>query len=447
MHDAYAFVQWFRNAAPYINAFRGRTFVLAFGGECVADKEFSHLIHDIALLNSLGIKLVLVHGARPQIEQSLSQHHVTPLIHNGIRITNGAALPCVKQAVGAVRMEIEALLTMGVANSPMAGARLRVASGNFITAKPMGVHEGIDHCHTGEVRRVDNEAIQQLLDQGWIVLLSPMGYSPTGEVFNLLAEDVAVSTSRALKADKLIYLTESSELTDEQGTLIRELKPAEAQRLIQYNSTLTHEAKRYLHDAATLCQEGLHRAHLIPRHIDGALLQELFTRDGIGTLISNDLFEGTRQAKIEDVGGIIELLEPLEQQGILVRRSRERLEQEISQFTVVERDGTIIGCAALYPYPEHHIGELACVAVHPAYRNSGRGDALVSAIKQQAKQQDLQALFTLTTRTAHWFIERGFAETDISKLPLEKQQLYNYQRKSKIFSLSLREFKGNLVTA
>jgi len=437
VHDPYAFVQWFRNAAPYINAFRGRTFVLAFGGECVADEEFAHLIHDIALLNSLGVKLILVHGARPQIEQTLSQHHITPQIHNGIRITDSSTLPYVKQSVGAVRMEIEALLTMGIANSPMAGAQLRVASGNFITAKPTGVREGIDHCHTGEVRRVDHEAIQQLLDQGWIVLLSPIGYSPTGEVFNLLAEDVAVSTCRALKADKLIYLTESSELVDEQGKLIKELKPTEAQQLIRYNDSLTDETKRYLYDAATLCQNGLHRAHLIPRHVDGALIQELFTRDGIGTLISNDSFEGTRQAKIEDVGGIIELLEPLEQQGILVRRSREHLEQEISQFTVVERDGTIIGCAALYPYPEHHIAELACVAVHPDYRNSGRGDTLVDYITQQAKQRGLKTLFVLTTHTAHWFIERGFAETDIGQLPLEKQELYNYQRKSKIFSRPL----------
>jgi len=432
--DAYAFVHWFRNAAPYINAFRGRTFVLTFGGECVADAEFAYLIHDIALLNSLGVKLVLVHGARPQIDQTLAQQGVTTRSHHNVRITDSVALPGVKQAVGAVRMEIEALLTMGIANSPMAGAQLRVASGNFVTAQPMGVHDGIDHCHTGVVRRVDGEAIHQLLNQGWIVLLSPMGYSPTGEAFNLLAEDVTVSTCRALKADKLIYLSENSEVVDKQGKLIRELAPNEAQHLIQYNASLTDKTKRHLNDAATLCQEGIRRVHLIPRHVDGALLQELFSRDGIGTLITNDRFEGTRQANIEDVGGILELLAPLEQQGTLVRRSRERLEQEIERFTVVERDGTIIGCAALYPYPEHGIAELACVAIRPDYRNSGRGDALTRYIEQQAKQLGMRELFVLTTHTAHWFIEQGFAEADISKLPLKKQGLYNYQRKSKIFN-------------
>lgn len=439
MLDAYAFVHWFRNAAPYINAFRGRTFVLTFGGECVADEEFACLIHDIALLNSLGVKLVLVHGARPQIEQVLAQQGITTHTHQNVRITDTAALPGVKQAVGAVRMEIEALLTMGVTNSPMAGARLRVASGNFVTAQPMGIHDGVDHCHTGEVRRVDGEAIHQLLTQGYIVLLSPMGYSPTGEAFNLLAEDVAISTCRSLKADKLIYLTESSELVDENNQRIRELTPSQAQQLIQYNAALTDKSKRYLQDAAALCQEGLHRAHLIPRHVDGALLQELFTRDGIGTLISSDRFEGTRQASIDDVGGILELLAPLEQQGTLVRRSRERLEQEIERFTVVERDGAIIGCAALYPYTEHSMAELACVAIHPDYRGSSRGEALTSYIEQQAKQLGMQTIFVLTTRTAHWFIERGYTEADISKLPLQKQGLYNYQRKSKIFSKPLAD--------
>ncbi len=438
MYDTYAFVEWFRNAAPYINAFRGRTFVLAFGGECVADEEFAHLIHDIALLNSLGVKLVLVHGARPQIEQALAEHGIKAQTHNHIRITDNAALPRVKQAVGAVRMEIEALLTMGVANSPMAGAELRIASGNFVTAKPMGVRDGIDHCHTGEVRRIDEQAIKQLLDKGWIVLLSPIGYSPTGEVFNLLAEDVAVSAAQALKADKLIYLSEESKLLDEQGEPLKELCVSQISAVLQHNPQLSHESRRFLEDAAQLCQHGLHRAHMVPRHVDGALLQELFTRDGIGTLISQDRFEGTRQARIEDVGGILELLEPLEQQGILVRRSRELLEQEIDYFTIVERDGAIIGCAALYPYPKHKMAELACVAVHGDYRDTGRGDALVSYIEQQAKQQGMEELFVLTTRTAHWFVERGFAEADLNKLPLEKQQLYNFQRKSKIFSKALK---------
>jgi len=435
--DSSAFVQWFRNAAPYINTFRGRTFVVAFGGECVADAEFAHLIDDIVLLNSLGVKLVLVHGARPQIEQHLADRGLQTRVHNGIRVTDEAALDAVKHAVGAVRVEIEARLSMGISRVAPTPSRLRVASGNFVTAQPMGILDGVDFCHTGEVRGVDGEGINRLLDQGYVVLLSPLGYSPTGEVFNLLAEDVAANTARVLAVEKLIYLTESSELADEQGVRIRELTPTQASQLLQYNRSLTEETQRYLKDAIELCRGPVHRAHLVPRHVDGALLQELFTRDGIGTLICRDRFEGTRQATIEEVGGILELLAPLEQAGVLVRGSRELLEMEIERFAVVERDGAIIGCAALYPYPDHDMAELACVAVHPDYRNSGRGDALVGYLEQKAKQLGLQQLFVLTTRTAHWFVEREFVEADIAKLPVQKQGLYNYQRRSKIFIKSL----------
>ncbi|MEW5755193.1 MAG: amino-acid N-acetyltransferase [Pseudomonadota bacterium] len=437
MSETYEFVQWFRNSAPYINAFRGRTFVLAFGGECVLEASFANLIHDIALLHSLGVRLVLVHGARPQIDQQLKLHGIESQYHKGLRITDATALSCVKHAVGAVRVEIEALLTMGLSNSPMAGARLRVASGNFVTAKPMGVYDGIDYCHTGEVRRVDANGINTLLDQGSIVLLSPLGYSPTGEVFNLRAEDVAVGTAKALKAAKLIYLTDHSELLDPSGRLVHEMIVSEAERYLQSASGLSEATQRNLRDAIGLCRNGVERIHFVPRQVDGAVLQELFTRDGIGTLISANRFEGTRAAQIEDVGGILELIAPFERDGTMVRRSRELLEMEIDRFTVVERDGMIIGCAALYPYAQTEFAELACLAIHPDYRGAGRGDALLDYIEQQAVYQGIRRLFVLTTRTAHWFIERGFTESELAALPVEKQKLYNYQRKSKIFIKTL----------
>ncbi|OGT22564.1 MAG: amino-acid N-acetyltransferase, partial [Gammaproteobacteria bacterium RBG_16_57_12] len=343
------FVQWFRNAAPYINAFRGRTFVITFSGEAVADTQFPHLIHDIALLNSLGVRLVLVHGARPQIEQRLTERQAVTQVIDGIRITDAAALGCVKEAVGALRVEIESLLSMGLANSPMAGARLRVTCGNFVTARPVGIRNGIDYQHTGEVRRIDGDGIRQPLDNGAIVLLSPLGYSPTGETFNLLAEDVATATASALGADKLLYLVEN---LDTANGLPRELTLSQARELLDSHAALAEDQRLALRGAVQVCGQNVHRAHLIPRQVEGALLQELFTRDGIGTLISADLFEGTRPATIDDVGGILELIAPLEQAGILVRRSRERLETEIGRFVVVERDGMIIACAALYPFTE-----------------------------------------------------------------------------------------------
>ncbi len=427
------FVRWFRDFSPYINAFRGRTFVIAFGGEVIAEEQFATLVHDIALLNSLGVRLVLVNGARPQIEERLQERGVEMHYVNGLRITDEAALTCVKEAAGAVRVEIEALLSMGLATSPMAGAQIRVASGNFVTAQPLGIRDGVDYLHTGEVRRIDGEAIQRQLNEKAIVLLSPLGYSPTGEVFNLSAEDVATAAAIELEADKLIYLVDGAGLQLDDGTLVRELSLGDAETFLEEHGQLPEALGKALYSALYACDKGVSRAHLINRHQDGSLLMELFTRDGVGTLISADVYEGMGQADIEDVGGILELLAPLENDGVLVRRSRERLETEIDHFTVVERDGMIIACAALYPFAEEGLGELACMAVRDEYRNEGRGDSLLDYIEKQARELGISRLFVLTTRTAHWFQERGFEPASLKELPLERQRLYNYQRRSKVF--------------
>lgn len=427
-----AFVNWFRHSSPYINAHRARTFVIAFGGEAVADAKFAHFIHDVALLNALGVRVVLVHGARPQIEARLRERGIKMRYAGGLRVTDAAALACVKEAAGSVRVEIEALLSMGLANSPMAGARIRVASGNFVTARPLGVRGGVDYEHTGEVRRVDVEGIRQALDDGAVVLVSPLGYSPSGEVFNLSAEDVATAVAAELRADKLLYMVEGAGVLDAKQRLMRQLRPHQAQKMLTAKSTLAADVKRLLIGAVQACSKGVRRVHLISRHTDGALLLELFTRDGIGTLISADVYEDTRAAAIDDVGGILELISPLEKAGVLVRRSRERLETEIDHFTVMERDGAIIACAALYSYPKEHVAELACLVVHPDYQDAGRGEALLEHMERRAQQQKVKQLFVLTTHAAHWFVERGFKAADIKALPVARQRLYNYQRNSKV---------------
>jgi len=431
-HHNRQFVEWFRHSTPYINAFRKRAFVVAFDGDAVADPRFSNLIHDFALLNSLGIQLVLVHGARPQIERRLRECSAEIKYVNGLRITDDKALACVKEAVGSVRMDIEALLSMGLANSPMAGARIRVASGNFVNARPIGIKDGVDYCHTGEVRRIDVPGIEQQLKDGDIVLLSPTGYSPTGEIFNLYAEDVATAAAIQLQADKLILLTEDIVPAE----LIRQITLKEAESVLSSQS-LPDTLARHLTSTIKACRHGVIRAHLIERGIDGGLLLELFTRDGVGTLITDDLYDAIRDATINDVGGILELIEPLEHEGVLVRRSRERLETEIDHFMVVERDGLIIGCAALYPDPEHKMGELACLAIHPDYRQQQWGDIMLEYIEVKAKSAEIDRLFVLTTATSHWFLERGFMSAELDDLSVQKKSLYNYQRKSKVFIKSL----------
>lgn len=432
------FVRSFRNSSGYINAFRGRTFVIAFGGEMLTDEQFAPLVHDIALLNSLGIKLVLVHGARPQIEYRLKERNFASEYSEDIRITDDNALTCVKEASSSVRADIEALLSMGISNSPGSNVRISVVSGNFVTAQPYGVRNGVDYMHTGEVRKIDHNAINNALDKNSIVLLSPIGYSSTGEIFNLSVEDVATQAAIELKASKLIYLVGAKGVTNKRGTLIRELTLDEAKDLLEVNTKLKAPVQRCLSSAIKACQNDIERTHVINRDIEGALLLELFTRDGCGTLITSESFEDIRPASIDDLAGLIELITPLENEDILVRRSREKLEMEIEHFTVVERDGMIIACAALYPYLQDKVAELACLAVHPDYQDHGRGDLLLKYIERQTKQLGIKQLFVLTTRTAHWFRERGFAASDIKKLPVKCKSLYNYQRNSKMFAKTIQ---------
>ena len=433
-------VEGFRHSVPYINTHRGKTFVIMLGGEAIEHENFSSIVNDIGLLHSLGIRLVVVYGARPQIDANLAAHHHEPLYHKHIRVTAAKTLDLVKQAAGTLQLDITARLSMSLNNTPLQGAHINVVSGNFIIAQPLGVDDGVDYCHSGRIRRIDEDAIHRQLDSGAIVLMGPVAVSVTGESFNLTSEEIATQLAIKLKAEKMIGFCSSQGVTNDDGDIVSELFPNEAQARVEaqeekgdYNSGTV----RFLRGAVKACRSGVRRCHLISYQEDGALLQELFSRDGIGTQIVMESAEQIRRATINDIGGILELIRPLEQQGILVRRSREQLEMEIDKFTIIQRDNTTIACAALYPFPEEKIGEMACVAVHPDYRSSSRGEVLLERITAQAKQSGLSKLFVLTTRSIHWFQERGFTPVDIDLLPESKKQLYNYQRKSKVLMADL----------
>ncbi|EFZ9213683.1 amino-acid N-acetyltransferase [Shigella flexneri] len=433
-------VEGFRHSVPYINTHRGKTFVIMLGGEAIEHENFSSIVNDIGLLHSLCIRLVVVYGARPQIDANLAAHHHEPLYHKNIRVTDAKTLELVKQAAGTLQLDITARLSMSLNNTPLQGAHINVVSGNFIIAQPLGVDDGVDYCHSGRIRRIDEDALHRQLESGAIVLMGPVAVSVTGESFNLTSEEIATQLAIKLKAEKMIGFCSSQGVTNDDGDIVSELFPNEAQARVEaqeekgdYNSGTV----RFLRGAVKACRSGVRRCHLISYQEDGALLQELFSRDGIGTQIVMESAEQIRRATINDIGGILELIRPLEQQGILVRRSREQLEMEIDKFTIIQRDNTTIACAALYPFPEEKIGEMACVAVHPDYRSSSRGEVLLERIAAQAKQSGLSKLFVLTTRSLHWFQERGFTPVDIDLLPESKKQLYNYQRKSKVLMADL----------
>ena len=433
-------VDGFRHSAPYVNAHRGKTFVVMLGGEALAQNQFRAILNDVALLHSLGIKVVLVYGARPQIDAALAANGIAPAYHDGVRITDEDSLKVIKQVAGALQFDITARLSMSLSNTPMQGAQINLVSGNFVIAQPLGVDNGVDFCLSGKVRRIDVQGLKRQLDNHCIVLMGPIAASVTGESFNLTAEEIATQVAIKLKADKMIGFSSQNGILDRNGDVIAELMPNDAQNIMNKlaeQGSACVGTMAFLKASIDACRNGVPRCHLVSYLEDGALLQELFSREGIGTQIVTESAERLRCASIADIGGVLNLIRPLEEQGILVRRSREQLEIEIEQFMLIERDGLVIGCAALYPFEEDNAGEFACLVVHPDYRDADRGSLLLKNIINQARNRGYSRLFALTTRIIHCFLENGFVIEDVEALPQKKKQLYNYQRRSKILALDL----------
>jgi amino-acid N-acetyltransferase len=427
MTDTAHHIAWFRHTGPYIKAHRGRTFVIYLGNGVLESAGHATLIHDLALLHSLGIKLVLVHATREAIDAALPTDQQAQF-HDGIRITDDLTLSLAIETAARQRVQLEQQLSMGLPNTPLTGARLRILGGNVVTAKPIGVLDGVDYLHSGTVRRVDAEGVRGILDQDAIALLSPLGYSPAGEIFSVSASEVAEKVAVAIGADKLIFLDRQLGLHATGGELIRQCTIDSA-----WNLELGDVEQQRLRDSACRsCANGVARSHLLSYAREGALLEELFTHDGSGTLIAQNPYEQARSADINDIASIVELIRPLEDSGALVKRSRERLEEEIGYFSILQRDGRVLACAALYPYEAESVGEIACVATHPDYRGTGRARQLLDELIAEAKALSLTHVFVLTTQSTHWFLEQGFEAASLDDLPVEKQQLYNWQRNAAV---------------
>ena len=437
----FTFVPWFRSVAPYIHKFRNQTFVVGVPGEAIAAGKLPNLAQDLALIQSMGVRIVLVHGFRPQVNEQLAAKGQQPRYHQGIRITDSAALDSAQEAAGQLRYEIEAAFSQGLPNTPMAGATVRVISGNFITARPVGIIDGVDYMHSGLVRKVDVQGIARTLDMGALVLLSPFGFSPTGEAFNLGMEEVATSVAIALKADKLLFVAEQpgirlrpNEPAGDDNPIDTELPLALAERILAESprALVPTDTAFYLQHCVKACKAGVERSHIVPFAVDGALLLEVYVHDGIGTMVVDEKLEELREATADDVGGILQLIEPFEKDGTLVKRDRTEIERDIGHYTIVEHDGVIFACAALYPYPEAGTGEMAAVTVSPQVQGQGDGEKLLKRIEQRARIMGLKSIFVLTTRTMHWFIKRGFVQVDPDWLPEARKKKYNWDRKSMV---------------
>jgi amino-acid N-acetyltransferase len=434
----FTFVPWFRSVAPYIHKHRGNTLVVGIAGEAIAAGKLQNIAQDLALIQSMGVKIVLVHGFRPQVNEQLRLKGHEAKYSHGVRITDEVALDCAQEAAGQLRYEIEAAFSQGLPNTPMAGATVRMISGNFITARPVGLIDGVDFLHSGLVRKVDTDGIQRSLDMGAMVLLSPFGFSPTGEAFNLTMEDVATSIAVALPAHKLVFLAEIPgirvDANDPDSEIDTELPLADATRLLASlpKPERPTDTAFYLQHCIRACEGGVERSHIVPFAVDGSLLLEIYTHDGIGTMVVDEKLESVREASIDDVAGIVALIEPYEKDGTLVKRDRNEIERDAGLYTIIEHDGVIFGCAALYPYPEERTGEMAALTVSAQSQSQGDGERLLKRIEARARAQGLQSIFVLTTRTMHWFIKRGFVQVNADWLPEARKRKYNWDRRSQV---------------
>ena len=462
-----SFGSLFRQCAPYIAMHRGSIMVIHLGGHVIQNKPiFDAIMDDISILHLLGVQLVLIAGVRNQMDERLIASGHNPIYHQGMRITSDEGLRVLKEISGFVRYEIESSLARGFRGRP-GQSGINVVSGNFFySAKPLGVRNGVDYKFTGEVRRVEVENLKQRLQGGDLVMLTSLGYSPSGEVFNVPSESLAADVAAKLQASKVIYLTEGESLIDNRsGKNIQSFRLTQAmafleQSGIQKNSYnfLDSEANNEMKNEETAIIQGtssngntssgflqqlarcvhallggVKRAHLISP-VSGGLLKELFTRDGAGILVSRDVYEGIRQAQAKDVRAVQEIITPLEEEGILVPRSRDQLEKDMQDCFLVTREDTVLACGMLKRYSETH-AEVCCLAVHPRYRKEGRGETLLAYLERRALLMGITDLFVLSTRTMQWFEERGFVLSDPELLPSTRN--YNKSRGSKVYTKKL----------
>lgn len=420
-------IETFRSAAPYIYAHQGNVFVITIPNSMLNSEQLPALVQDLALMQTLGIKLVLVYATG----LFATKRHKRPVIDDRKLIR-------LQHKVGELQSRLESLFSTGLVNTPMAGMKLTTISGNFVHAKPTGVVNGVDLQYHGEVRRVDTKSILKQLDNGNIVLLSSIGYSPSGDCFYLDEHDVATTVAASIPSEKLIFLMNDKTLQNSRKQRIKFLTLKSAQSLLTRRKTLSNSAKQYIEFAINACLNRVQRVHLLSTDVPGALLQELYSHDGAGTLITAEQYDDIRPATIEDVGGILSLINPLEEQQVLVERTREQIELEIHNYDVIEHDGFVIACGALHPMKDKHIGEIACLAVHADYQKEGLGNRLLKHLEQKAWTQNLTSVFVLTTKALHWFREHGYRKSSIQELPISKQRTYNYQRNSRVYLKSCK---------
>ncbi len=421
-----------RGILQYIPQFREKTFILAVDGAIVTDENFATLLLDVAVLRSLSIRVVLIHGAAAQVKSLAAEQNVAPSNLDGTGITDAATLKLALTAANRLTHEILEGLS---AND------LRAASTNAIIAHPMGIIQGVDHLFTGKVERVDTELLQALLAQGVVPVIPPLGFDGDGKTYRVNSDGVAVAVAEALKATKVIYITSNDGLIHN-GQLIRQLIVSELQLLLQTQTDgFTPEILSKAQHAMAACKAGIPRVHIINGKVDEGLLAEVFSNEGIGTLIYANEYQQIRLAKKKDIRAIQLLTKQGVEASELVKRTRAMIEKNLADYYLFEIDKNPVACVALHIYPEQKKGELACLYVNPSHENQGIGRKLIQFVENKAREIGLTEIITLSTQAFTYFQSKGgFAEGTPDDLPPSRREKYDQSgRNSKVLIKKMKQ--------
>ena len=420
-----------RGILQYIPQFREKTFIIAVDGIIVTDENFTNILLDVAVLRSLNIRVVLVHGAAAQIKALAEKQGIQASDLEGTGVTDAATLELAMDAANRLTHEILEGLS---AND------LRGACANAIIAHPLGIIQGIDHLFTGKVERVDAELLHTLLNQGIVPVLPPLGIDGDGKTYRANSDSIALAVADALKAIKLIFITAHDGLRHN-DQLIRQMLVGDLQKLLQTASGgFSPEMLSKAQHAAAACAAGVQRVHVINGREDEGLLAEVFSNEGVGTLIYANEYEHIRPAKKKDIRAIYMLTKKAVEAGELVRRTRADIEKNLANYYIFEIEKNPVACVALFVYPAQHKGELASLYVHPAYENQGIGRRLIQFVESKALETGLTELIVLSTQAFTYFQSKsGFAEGVIDDLPPERRERYDQTgRHSKILVKKLK---------
>lgn len=420
-----------RGILHYIPRFREKTFIIALDGAIVTDENFANILLDIAVLRSLNIRVVIVHGASAQIQSLGTQQGVAPSDLFGAGITDAETLKLALTAANRLTHEILEGLS---AND------LRAVTTNGIVAHPLGIIQGVDHLFTGKVERVDVELFQSLLGQGVLPVVPPLGFDGDGKTYRVNSDHVAVALAEALKAAKLIFITTSDGLVH-QGQLIRQMLASDLDQVLaqRKNEILPEMLSKAIH-AAAASRAGVPRVHIINGRVDEGLLAEVFSNEGIGTLIYANEYQQVRRAMKKDVRSLLLLTKKAVDSDELVKRTRATLEKNIGDYYLFETDKNLVACVALHVHPDQKTGELAFLYVSPSHENQGIAKKLIQFVEKQARDQGLSQLIALSTQAFNYFISKcGFVEGTTEDLPATRREKYDQSgRKSKVLVKPLR---------